>query len=80
MDGVLPWLQEEMHWIKLDYIQAKRKSTIGVLYGSTSPVDREHTRKPLKEAVLSKIGQTVPMELKLWRIPCKIKSGKQVKM
>ena len=56
MDGVLPWLQEEMHWIKLNYIQAKRKSTIDVLYSSTRSVDREHTRKLLREAVLSEIG------------------------
>ena len=75
MEGILLWLQGEIHWVKLDYIQAKQKSTIGVLYGSMRLVDRDCTRALLEEAVFSEIGQTVPMEVKLQRISCKTAPG-----
>ena len=56
MEGILPWICAEMHWIKLDYIQAKRKSAIGVLYRSTRLIDRDCTCASLKEIILSEIG------------------------
>ena len=47
-DEMVDWLRQDLHWMKEDYIQAKRVSNIGLLH---SVVDKYRTRQALEEAV-----------------------------
>ena len=38
-DGIVDWLCKDLHWVKADYIQAKRVSNIGLLTGTYNVVD-----------------------------------------
>ena len=48
---IVEWLRKELHWIKADYIQAKRISNIGILFGTYNAVDKAGTRTALENAV-----------------------------
>ena len=44
---IVEWLRKELHWIKADYIQAKRISNIGLLLGLYNAVNLNSTRTAL---------------------------------
>ena len=71
----MEWLRKGLHWIKKNYIQAKRISNIGLLKGTYNTVDLVGTRTALEKAVLSKIGREVKIDLKLRRLKCEITTG-----
>ena len=75
---IVEWLRKEMHWIKADYIQAKRISNIGILLGTYNAVDKAGTRTALENALFQEIGRKVLFDLRLRRFKCKSKSGRNV--
>ena len=75
---LVEWLRRDLHWIKADYIQAKRISNIGILLGSYNAVDMIGTRESLEAAVDREIGRKVQIDLKLRRFKCKSKAGRTV--
>ena len=77
-DKIAPWLREKLHWIKEDYIQAKRVSNIGVLLGGTKSVDRDGTRATLERAIKAEIGREVKLDLRLRRITVTNQVGKNI--
>ena len=70
------WLRRELHWIKLDYIQARQISNIGLLLGLYNSVDIQGTREALEREVDKEIGRQVKLDLRLRRIKCKSIYGK----
>lgn len=76
---LVEWLRRDLHWIKADYIQAKRISNIGMLLGTYNAVDMVGTRDALENAVYQEIGRKVQLDLKLRRFTCKSKAGRKVK-
>ena len=75
---MVEWLCKELHWVKVDYIQARRISNIGLLTGSYSAMDIQGTRTSLKQAVHNEIGRHVKLNLQLRRIKCKSLAGRNV--
>ena len=57
-DKLVDWLHYGLHWIKEDYIQARRVSNIGLLAGTHNVVVLVHTRQALEQAVMSEIHAT----------------------
>ena len=45
---IVKWLRKELHWVKADYIQAKRISNIGLLLGLYNTVNLNSTRAALE--------------------------------
>ena len=77
-DHCSPWLRENLHWVKADYIQARRVSNIGLLLGSTKAVDRDGTRATLEHAIKNEIGRKVKLDLRLRRTTIKNEVGKSI--
>ena len=77
-DGVVDWLRKDLHWVKADYIQAKRVSNIGLLTGTYNVVNLRRTREALEQAVMAEIQREVKLDLKLRKIRCKNRRGKNV--
>ena len=75
-DLVAPWLLENLHWIKEDYIQAIRVSNIGLLVGGTKAVDRDGTRATLENAIENELGRRVKLDLRLRKTSIKNQAGK----
>ena len=75
---IVPWLCTNLHWIKKDYIQAKRISNIGLLKGTYNAINLEGTRASLEAAVNSEIGREVKLDLRMRRTKCKSLSGRTV--
>ena len=75
-NNIVDWLQQDLHWIKEDYIQARRVSNIGLLAGTHSVVDLKRTREALENAVEHEIQQKVKLDLKLRKVRCKNARGK----
>ena len=75
---IVDWLRRDLHWIKADYIQARRISNIGMLLGTYNAVDMIRTRDVLEKAVFREIGRQVQLDLKLRRFKCKSKAGRTV--
>ena len=73
---IVEWLRKDMHWVKPDYIQAKRISNIGLLLGTYNAVDMAGTRTALENAVHREIGRRVPLDLRLRRFRYKINGGR----
>ena len=72
---MVDWLGQDLHWIKEDYIQAKRISTIGFLAYTYRVVDRKQNRQALEKAVSEEIQRKVKLDLKLRRVSCKNAKG-----
>ena len=77
-EQIVEWLRRDLHWVKADYIQAKRISNIGILLGSYNAVDMTGTRDALEKAVDREIGRKVQLDLKLRRVRCKNTAGRTV--
>ena len=77
-DGIVDWLRKDLHWVKADYIQAKRVSNIGLLTGTYIVVDLRRTREALEKAVMAEIQREVKLDLKLRKIRCKNRRGNNV--
>ena len=77
-DHLSPWLRENLHWVKEDYIQARRISNIGLLMGGTKAVDRDGTRATLEQAIKAEIGRQVKLDLRLRRTTTKNETGKAI--
>ena len=73
---IVEWLRKDMHWVKPDYIQAKRISNIGLLLGTYNAVDMAGTRTALENAVYREIGRRVPLDLRLRRFRYKTNGGR----
>ena len=73
-----PWLRENLHWVKADYIQARRVSNISLLLGITKSVDRDGTRITLEHAIKNEIGRSVKLDIRLRRITIKNEVGKSI--
>lgn len=73
---LVEWLRKDLHWIKADYIQARRISNIGILLGTYSVVDMAGTRTALENAVKKEIGRDIRLDLRLRRFKCKNRAGR----
>ena len=74
----MEWIRKDMHWMKDNYIQARRISNIGLLTGSYNVVDMQGTRTALESAVYNEIGRHVKLDLRLCCIKCKSSQGQNV--
>ena len=77
-DHCSPWLRENLHWVKADYIQARRVSNIGLLLGNTKAVDQDGTRATLEHVIKNEIGRKVKLDLRLRRTTIKNEVGKSI--
>ena len=77
-DSIVDWLRQDLHWIKEDYIQARRVSNIGLLAGTHSVVDLKRTREALENAVEQEIQRKVKLDLRLRKVRCKNARGNSV--
>ena len=68
---MVDWIRQDLHWMKEDYIQARRISTIGLLAYTYGVVDRLQTRQALEHAVSNEIQREVKLDLWLRRVACK---------
>ena len=75
---LVEWLRKDLHWVKADYIQARRISNIGLLLGTYGAVDVDGTRTAIEQAVKNEIGRELQLDLKLRRFKCKSRGGKNV--